>query len=278
MDPLSVLLAHTAPRSKLFFTGNLCQHSHSQDYPAGGHLHLLRSGELTLYHEGAEPRVLTEQTLILFPGGLPHRMEPRQLGGCDLVCAAVSFGQGIASPLQLALPDVLVLPLSDLPTLAPLLTLLFDEAFANSYGQEPVLTRLLEALLILLLRHMVERGLCQQGMLAGLSDPRLARAIAAMHLRSEEGWTVATLAKEAGMSRARFAAHFQVQTGLSPLGYLTQWRMQLACQQLLAGGSITQVALGAGYSGSIAFSRAFEREFGLSPGRWLKAQKSATPK
>lgn len=273
MDPLSVLLAHTVPRAQLFFTGNLCQHSHSQDYPAGGHLHLLRSGELTLYHEGAEPRLLTEQTLILFPGGLPHRMEPRQLGGCDLVCAAVSFGQGGASPLQLALPDALVLPLSDLPALAPLLTLLFDEAFANRYGQEPILTRLLETLVILLLRHMVEHGLCQQGMLAGLSEPRLARAIAAMHLRSEERWTVATLAKEAGMSRARFAAHFQVHTGLSPLSYLTQWRMLLACQQLLAGESITQVALGAGYSGSVAFSRAFEREFEMSPGRWLKKQR-----
>ncbi|HAU4922996.1 AraC family transcriptional regulator [Aeromonas hydrophila] len=237
MDPLSVLLAHTTPRAQLFFAGNLCQNSNSQDYPAGGHLHLLRSGELTLYHEGAEPHLLTEQTLLLFPSGLPHRMEPRQLGGCDLVCASVSFGQGSTSPLQLALPDVLVLPLNDMPTLAPLLNMLFDEAFAHRYGQ----------------------------------DPRLARAIAAMHLRSEEGWTVATLAQEAGMSRARFAAHFQSQTGLSPLGYLTQWRMLLASQQLQAGKSIIQVALGAGYSGSIAFSRAFEREFGLSPGRWIKA-------
>ncbi|MGN5130438.1 cupin domain-containing protein [Aeromonas hydrophila] len=271
MDPLSVLLAHTTPRAQLFFAGNLCQNSNSQDYPAGGHLHLLRSGELTLYHEGAEPHLLTEQTLLLFPSGLPHRMEPRQLGGCDLVCASVSFGQGSTSPLQLALPDVLVLPLNDMPTLAPLLNMLFDEAFAHRYGQEPLLTRLLESLLILLLRHMVEKGLCQKGMLAGLSDPRLARAIAAMHLRSEEGWTVATLAQEAGMSRARFAAHFQSQTGLSPLGYLTQWRMLLASQQLQAGKSIIQVALGAGYSGSIAFSRAFEREFGLSPGRWIKA-------
>ncbi|MGL5090843.1 MAG: helix-turn-helix domain-containing protein, partial [Aeromonas sobria] len=52
------------------------------------------------------------------------------------------------------------------------------------------------------------------------------------------------------------------------------WRMLLACQQLLTGESITQVALGAGYSGSVAFSRAFEREFGMSPGRWLKAQQS----
>lgn len=145
MDPLSVLLAHTPPHAQLFFAGNQCQHSNSQDYPADGYLHLLRSGEITLYHEGAEPRLLAEQTLLLFPRGLPHRMEPRQPGGYDLVCASVSFGQGTTSPLQLALPDVLVLPLHDMPTLAPLLSMLFDEAFANRYGQESLLTRLLES-------------------------------------------------------------------------------------------------------------------------------------
>ncbi|WP_409011811.1 AraC family transcriptional regulator [Aeromonas salmonicida] len=272
MDPLSTLLAHTAPRAELFFAGNLCQNSHSHDYPVGGHLHLLHSGELFLYREGAEPCLLTEPSLLLFPGGLPHRMEPRQLGGCELVCATVSFGVWASSPLKLALPDALVLPLRELPVLEPLLHLLFDEAFTERYGRESALTRLLELLLILLLRYMVECGLCQQGMLAGLSDPRLAKAISAMHLRSEEEWTVMTLAQEAGMSRARFAAHFQALTGMPPLGYLTRWRMALACEQLVAGESIAQTALAAGYSGSVAFSRAFERELGLSPGRWLKAQ------
>ncbi|WP_278182478.1 AraC family transcriptional regulator [Vibrio misgurnus] len=274
MDPLSILLAHTNPRAQLFFAGNLCLNSDSQDYPAGGHLHLLRSGELTLHYEGAESRLLAEQTLIFFPSGLAHRMQPRQLGGCDLVCASVSFSQTATSPLKLALPDAVILPLRELPALEPLLTLLFDEAFTSRYGQQPVLTRLLETLLILLLRHMVENGLCQQGTLAGLSDPRLAKAIAAIHLRAEEKWTVATLAKQAGMSRARFAAHFQMHIGMPPLAYLTQWRMLLAGQQLLIGESIMQVALSAGYSGSIAFSRAFEREFGVSPGRWLKMQQS----
>ncbi|MCG8996415.1 AraC family transcriptional regulator [Laribacter hongkongensis] len=274
MDHLSALLARTPPRAKLFFTGKLCEDSNSHDYPDGGYLHLLRDGELTLYHEGSEPRLLTEQTLILFPNGLPHRMEPHQPKGCDLVCASVSFGQGSISPLQLALPDALVLPLSDIPILEPVLALLFDEASSNRYGQESILTRLLETLLILLLRHSIEHELCQKGVLAGLSDPRLARAIAAMHLRSDEEWTVATLAQEAGMSRARFAAQFQTQIGLSPLSYLTRWRMSLACQKLLAGESITQVALATGYSGNITFSRAFEREFEMSPGRWMKMQKN----
>ncbi|MFM4918578.1 cupin domain-containing protein [Aeromonas dhakensis] len=272
MDPLSILLAHAAPQASLFFAGNLCQHSHSSDYPAGGHLHLLRRGELLLREEGGEPLLLTEPTLILYARGLAHRLEPRQLAGCDLVCASVSFGPAGDSPLQLALPDTLVLPLQTIPAIAPVLTLLFEEAFAERYGQPPILSRLLEVLLILLLRHLVEQGLCRQGMLAGLSDPRLARAIAVMHQRGDEPWTVATLAREAGMSRARFAAHFQALTGQTPLDYLTRWRMVLASQQLLAGESITQVALGAGYSGGTAFGRAFEREFGMSPGRWLKAR------
>ncbi|MFM4924798.1 AraC family transcriptional regulator [Aeromonas dhakensis] len=272
MDPLSILLAHAAPQASLFFAGNLCQHSHSSDYPAGGHLHLLRRGELLLREEGGEPLLLTEPTLILYARGQAHRLEPRQLAGCDLVCASVSFGPAGDSPLQLALPDTLVLPLQTIPAIAPVLTLLFEEAFAERYGQPPILSRLLEVLLILLLRHLVEQGLCRQGMLAGLSDPRLARAIAVMHQRGDEPWTVATLAREAGMSRARFAAHFQALTGQTPLDYLTRWRMVLASQQLLAGESITQVALGAGYSGGTAFGRAFEREFGMGPGRWLKAR------
>ncbi len=272
MDPLSILLAHAAPRANLFFAGNLCQHSHSHDYPAGGHLHLLRRGELLLREEGIEPLLLTEPTLILFPRGRGHRLEPRQLAGCDLVCASVSFGPTGDSPLQLALPDTLVLPLQTIPAMAPVLTLLFEEAFADRYGQPPILSRLLEVLLILLLRHLVEQGHCRQGMLAALSDPRLARAVTAMHQRGDEPWTVETLAREAGMSRARFAAHFQALTGQTPLGYLTRWRMMLASQQLLAGESITQVALGVGYSGGTAFGRAFEREFGMSPGRWLKTR------
>lgn len=272
MDPLSTLLAHATPEARLFFAGNLCQHSPSDDYPGGGHLHLLRSGALTLREEGGASLLLEEPTLILFPRGRRHRLEPRKLGGCDLVCANVAFGQGGASPLQQALPDSLVFPLRALPALTPVLDQLFDEAFHPRYGQEPVLSRLLEVLLILLLRHLVERGECQQGMLAGLSDPQLARAISAMHQRGDEPWTVATLAREAGMSRARFAARFQERVGQAPLGYLTRWRMARACQQLLAGESMVQVALGAGYSGSVAFGRAFERELGMSPGRWLKAQ------
>ena len=160
MDPLSILLAHAAPRANLFFAGNLCQHSHSHDYPAGGHLHLLRRGELLLREEGIEPLLLTEPTLILFPRGRGHRLEPRQLAGCDLVCASVSFGPTGDSPLQLALPDTLVLPLQTIPAMAPVLTLLFEEAFADRYGQPPILSRLLEVLLILLLRHLVEQGHC----------------------------------------------------------------------------------------------------------------------
>jgi AraC-like DNA-binding protein len=274
IDPLSALLAHSAPQAQLFFAGNLCKHSYSDDHPAGGHLHLLRSGTLMLYEEGKRGLQLDEPTLILFPRGHRHRLEPRQLAGCDLVCANVAFGKG-GSPLQVALPDSLVLPLRELPALAPVLSLLFDEAFNTHYGQAPLLSRLLEALLILLLRHLVEHGLCQQGMLAGLSDPRLAKAIAAMHRQGDESWTVASLAREAGMSRARFAAHFQDKVGQSPLRYLTRWRISRACQQLLAGESIQQVALAAGYSGGVAFSRAFERELGMSPGRWLKEQQPA---
>ncbi|MFL1915903.1 cupin domain-containing protein [Plesiomonas shigelloides] len=276
MDLLSRLLSQSAPQTHLFFAGNLCERSESRDYPDGGHLHLLRRGELVLSDETGGRWQLTTPTLVMFPKGRAHRLEPQQLAGCDLVCASFSLGPNTDSPLQQALPEVLVLPLSEVALLEPVLAMLFDEAFAARYGQTSMLSRLLEMLIILLLRYIVAQGLCQHGMLAALSDSKLAKAMLLMHERKDEPWTVASLAQGAGMSRARFAEHFQRLIGQSPLAYLTQLRMTQACQQLLQGQSVLAVALSNGYSSQTAFSRAFVRAIGMSPARWLKAQQAKT--
>lgn len=89
MDPLSALLVHASPEAKIFFAGNLCQNSSSDDYPSGGHLHLLRSGAVMLREEGGTSLLLEEPTLILFPRGRPHKLEPRTLG-VVIWCAPMS--------------------------------------------------------------------------------------------------------------------------------------------------------------------------------------------
>ncbi|MBB2157712.1 AraC family transcriptional regulator [Gluconacetobacter diazotrophicus] len=151
--------------------------------------------------------------------------------------------------------------------LGRLLVLLDDEATADLPGRSLALDRLLEVILVESLRYranQVER--MQPGLLAGLVDPRISRALRALHTEPARAWTVAHLAREAGMSRAAFAARFAEIVGLSPIGYLSAWRMSLAKAALVSSKRpMIEIAEIAGYGSVSAFSTAFRRIIGLSP-------------
>ncbi|MGB6188287.1 MAG: AraC family transcriptional regulator [Aeromonas molluscorum] len=273
MDSLSALLHQYAPRAQIFYAGSLCGRADYEGSDAGGHLHLLRAGTLRLSSDGEVPLILVEPSLILFPGGSSHRMQSRL--DCDLVCANVRFGRTNANPLVAALPRRLVIPLASAPGLAPVLELLFQEASQPGYGQSQALDRLLDLLLILVLRHVLDAGLYRGGVLAGLADVRLGKAIIAMQQQPDHPWTLQGLATLAGMSRARFAAHFHQVIGKTPLVYLTEWRLALAQQRLLTGEPLKLVAPGVGYGSTAALTRAFAKQCGLTPSQWLHQQKTA---
>ena len=111
----------------------------------------------------------------------------------------------------------------------------------------------------------------RRGWLTGLGDPQIGRALAALHARPSEAWTAETLASEVGMSRSVFAERFTSLIGQPPMHYLALWRMQVAAQHLREGRcSIAQIAFEVGYDSEAAFSRAFKREFGASPGIWRR--------
>ncbi|MDE1916747.1 MAG: AraC family transcriptional regulator [Sphingomonadales bacterium] len=151
--------------------------------------------------------------------------------------------------------------------LGRLLSLLDDEATADRPGRSLALDRLLEVILVEVLRHRAHEveGM-PTGLLAGLADPRISRALLAIHQDPSRAWTVALLAREAGMSRAGFAARFAQIIGGSPIGYLSAWRMSLAKAALLSGKRpMIEVAETAGYGSVSAFSTAFSRVTGLSP-------------
>ncbi|MGI2259076.1 cupin domain-containing protein [Shewanella sp. GXUN23E] len=274
MDALSTLIQHAAPKANLFFSGNLCGTSDSSAEPAGGLLHLLKSGALNVYEAGGGRHVLTEPTLIFYPKGRSHRIQSQTLGGCDLVCANVTFND---SPLFRAMPEMVIIPLNELTHLGAVLELLFDEAFSRRYGHLASVGHLLDLLVILLIRHLVARQVCEAGVLAALAHPRLAASLEAMHNQLDAPWTIASLAQHCGMSRARFAAVFQQTLGQPPLTYLTEARLLKARQLLLSGQPVKSVALEVGYGGSVAFTRAFSRSFGITPAKWLSQQMSPVP-
>jgi len=111
--------------------------------------------------------------------------------------------------------------------------------------------------------------------MAGLADPRLAKAIAALHAEPARAWTLEGMASVAGMSRARFAAHFAQTVGTPPGDYLTGWRLGLARRLLRRGLPLKQVAAEVGYGSPGAFGRVFQQRVGQTPRDWQRQAQEA---
>lgn len=267
---LDRLLTHFSLHAGVFYTGNICGlHDFDRDEQRG-HLHLIKKGPVTFINPGTPDALIERPTLIFLPRPEQHRLVADEHDGADVVCATVLTGNGGRNPISDSLPDTVLLELRDFPGVEPILELMFAEAFGGASGRQGVLDRLCEILMIRMLRHCLERGHISGGALAGMADPKLAKALDAIHLRPADTWNLSAMAERAGMSRARFAEHFHAVTGETPADYLASWRLMLAQRLLSRGIPAKVVALNVGYGGSSALHRAFVRKFGLSPSDWLR--------
>ena len=150
-----------------------------------------------------------------------------------------------------------------------LIDTILDEAESSRPGRDAVLSRLIEVMLIETLRREAASSLPHPGVLGGLADPRLARALADIHADVARRWTVEDLARRVGMSRAAFARRFAEAVGSAPVEYLLRWRMALAKDALLHGrGTLEEIALKVGYRSASAFSTAFSQKVGCPPGEY----------
>lgn len=158
--------------------------------------------------------------------------------------------------------------------LGDLLSLIKEEAAAREPGQDAVLRRLVELVLLELLRRGKPlSGDRHSGMLAGLADPRIARALHAFHDDIAGSWSVETLARTASMSRSAFSRHFASVVGEPPMAYMLRWRMAFARGALRSGTlSLDSIAANCGYGSASAFSTAFSRFVGRPPGAFAREQ------
>jgi AraC-like DNA-binding protein len=273
MDGLAPFFANFELSARVFYSGRLCGISGSHESERAGHLHVLRSGKLNLIEPNGKTLRIEQPSVLFFPRPYLHRFRADRKNGAELVCATVEFGAGLRNPLVLALPEVLVVPLDAVPELAPTVALLFAEAFGHRPGRQTAVDRLTEYFLVLLLRSAMKARLIEGGILMGLADPRLARAISAIHAHPEREWSLKELAAAAGMSRARFAVLFRKIVGMTPFAYLTDWRIGLAQTLLHQGKALKFIAPAIGFSGSTALTRAFTHRVGLTPTQWRSRER-----
>jgi AraC-like DNA-binding protein len=268
--------------------------------PTPGYLwfHVVTSGRLWLDTGSEEQRWIQLGDLALVPHGDGHvlcsepgarapgildlereavsdRYEILRHGGggapTGLICGAVRFAHPAAGNVIEILPRTVHIEgsgSSRLEWMQSVLRLMASEAAELRPGGEAVITRLGDVLVIQAIRAWMESDpAAQTGWLGALQDRQIGRAIAQIHRDPARSWTVAALAQELAMSRSAFAARFTELVGEPVMSYVARWRMQVAVAALTEeGASVGQLAHRLGYRSEAAFSRAFKRVVGVSPG------------
>lgn len=276
----------------------------SRVFPGADHLipyHVVTRGTCWGAVAG-EPAVhLSTGDIIVFPHGDAHTMSSaaglrgkadlalyRRPGGrqlpfvltmgdshresAHLVCGYLGCDVRPFNPLLAALPRVI--HVGDRPEGA--IRTFAEFAMRESREQEPggevVLGHLSELMFVDVVRRYLETlPPSHTGWLAGLREPSVGRALAALHRSPAEDWTLESLAHEAGLSRTVLAERFTQFVGQPPMQYLMNWRMQLAANGLLTStDGVAAIAERVGYQSEAAFSRAFKKAVGTSPSQWRR--------
>lgn len=270
--------------------------------------HVVMSGRCELEVEGSEQVVLQPGDLALVPHGEGHRLssgpgvaaprldelrhEPvseryavlRHGGGgaaTSLVCGAVRFEHPTAHHLVQLLPRVIHVEASSSPQtdwIQSTLRLMAAEARTLKPGGEAVITRLADILVIQAIRSWIEEDpAAQTGWLGALKDRQIGRAITLIHRDPARDWTLPSLASEVAMSRSAFAARFTELVGEPAMHYVARWRMHVALTWLEEEPTgVGELAARLGYQSEAAFSRAFKRTMGVSPGAIRRKGRAAS--
>jgi AraC-like DNA-binding protein len=238
---------------------------------APGDVALVRGGpDHHIAHEPAAACLSPEQFQARHAGDERSGDRPASV----FLCGAYRFSGDIGRGLIEALPPILPLSAAADDPLHDVIALLSRELSASAAGQQTVLDRLLDVLLVLAMRACFDRSANAPRWYRASADPRISPALSAMHADAARQWTVPELASVSGLSRAAFARSFQQALGQAPMQYLTEWRMTLARDHLRTGElTLAQIAASTGYASPYAFSAAFRRHHGRPPGQWRQRER-----
>jgi AraC-like DNA-binding protein len=244
-----------------------------------GESRLLQPGELALVPRGEGHFIASAEQVQCEPFFnipvtlLSERFERIEYGGGGdktlLTCGVLSFDHVAGQKLIQQLPQIIHMTSDQdgLAELQALINLMSREAKTLSAGGETIVANLADIIVIKAIRYWIENSPeASRGWLGALKDPKLGKALTAIHTHPETTWTVERLAEKAGMSRSGFSARFTEVIGTSVKQYVTEWRMSLARMKIMQTSvTLTDLAEDLGYQSEAAFSRAYKRVFGVPP-------------
>lgn len=290
-DPEPLTAVAVLEASLTIVLHNACAHTAVPQAPSthtlgAGDVALIKGGEYTIADDPATPcQVIVRNGRKYATGAgdgsaiVDQMSAPRTFG--DDQPSAITMLHGIYE-LHGSVGDRLLELLPAITTVSagprtrPLLELLAAEAARDEPGQDAVLQRFLDLILVIALRSWgTTTGSRPVGWLGAIADPAIGRALAMLHADPQRRWTTATLANQVGMSRAAFCARFTSLVGEPPMAYLIGWRMTLAADKLRdTDATVAAVAREVGYDNAFSFSTAFKRARGESPMNWRRSSAS----
>ena len=293
IDALSEILRRLRLTAEIYARPDYCG---SWAVDTSGHrkmaFHLIERGNAWLHTSDAEPVPMISGELVLFPRDAPHVLAgsaerpapasinqppPDELEGpvTSLLCGFFEFQSKAAWPLLDGLPDVVSLNLRDSsasPGTSSLLQLVVAELTRNRPGVDAVINELAYVLFVHVLRSQMDAGL-SGGLLRALAERKIGRTLNQLHADLAAPWTVDKLADAANMSRSAFAKQFHALVGMSPMRYVSEWRMAAARDLLeTTETSMADIAERVGYRSEVAFRKAFRNVVGETPGAVRRAR------
>ncbi len=237
-------------------------------------VHLIDQGDCRIEAACLEqPLDLHSGDLIMFPHGHAHELhnapEADRDSAVTMLCGEFNFAGGARNPLLDSLPTCILIRADSAGTgLRRLARLLVEEIRSPGPGQRALLDKLGDALFTMAVRQHLRSTPTPRGLLAALADARLRPVLEALHRKPGHDWTLTELADIALLSRAAFAQRFTDTLGISPIQYLTQWRMNAALRLLRDPHlSVAAIAERLGYQSEPGFRRSFKRVHGVGPGQ-----------
>lgn len=193
----------------------------------------------------------------------------------EMICGVVVLSPGRNQSLFRLLPPYFVIPkaiIEETPAISATMSLLLTEVQQTSSASEVLIAKYAEVILISAMRTLIqENDELSTNLLHSLQDKRIAKVIDEIKASPDTQWTLKVLAKISGMSRTAFCQRFKRLLGMTPMEYITEWRIGLAIKRLKDGQeSILSIALSLGYQSEAAFYRVFKKYVGQSPGQFKR--------